>query len=107
MFRLGLYDTVIPIVSNVSALKIIPFLNAGLAFVDDGHTYNDCIRDIHAVMPHLCSNGILVCHDYYNQTGGPCGSYIGVTEAVNEAIEIYNFEIIENNGGIIALRRNL
>lgn len=105
MYRLGLNNIVIPLVSTVAALKKMSCLSVGLVFVDDGHTYSDCSRDINAALPHLCNDGILVCHDYYNQTGGPCGSYIGVTEAVNEAINIYNLETIKHTGGVIALRR--
>jgi len=105
MHKLGLCDIVIPLVSTVTSLKILPYLNAGLAFVDDGHTHFDCKRDINAVLPHLCKDGILVCHDYYNEFGGSCGAYIGVTEAVNEAIGYYNLEIIKHTGGIIAMRK--
>lgn len=107
MHRLKLSDRVIRIVGTVEALNRLPRLDVGLVFVDDGHTYSDCMRDISTSMRHLNVDGLLVCHDYYNQTGGPCGSYIGVTKAVNEAISNYELEIVNHSGGIIGLKRKL
>ena len=106
MERLNLFHRVIPIVNTVRALDRLPKLDVALAFVDDGHTYHDCSRDIKAVLTHLAPAGILVCHDYYGDAG-PCGSYIGVKQAVEEAIKIYDLEVIEHSGGIIALRRRI
>lgn len=107
MHRLNLNDRLIRIVGTVEALKRLPILDAGLVFVDDGHTYTDCTRDIDVSMRHLNVDGLLVCHDYYNQTGGPCGSYIGVTGAVNKAISEYDLEVLHHSGGIIGLKRKL
>jgi hypothetical protein len=105
MERLKVLSRLIPIVGTVEALNRWPYkLNVALAFVDDGHTYHDCSRDIKAVIQHLHQRGILVCHDYYGG-GGPCGSYIGVEQAVEEAIKKYDLEVIEHSGGIIALKR--
>jgi len=105
MERLDILHRIIPIVNTVEVLNRMPYkLYAALALVDDGHTYHDCSRDINAVMKHMHPRGILVCHDYYGG-GGPCGSYIGVEEAVNEAIKKYDLEVIDHSGGIIALKR--
>ena len=108
MDRIGLLERVIPIVNTVKVLDnffdIGIALNVALAFVDDGHTYHDCSRDIKAVMKHLADAGILVCHDYFSG-GGLSTSYAGVGEAVNEAIRLYDLEVIEQFGSIIALQR--
>jgi hypothetical protein len=104
MERLNLLHRIIPIVNTIRALDRLPDLNVALAFVDDGHTYHDCSRDIRAVMYHLHQKGILVCHDYFGDSG-PHGSYIGVKQAVEEAIGIYNLKVVEHSGSIIALQR--
>jgi len=108
MEKLDILRRMVPIVNTVKALDNLfergINLNAALAFVDDGHTYHDCRRDIAAVMRHLSPLGLLVCHDYYGG-GGPCGSYIGVEQAVDEAIQIHGLEVFEHSGGIIAMQR--
>lgn len=51
---------------------------ADMIFVDDGHMYDEVIRDILGWKPHLCIGGIMVFHDY----GAP--EWSGVKMAVDE-----------------------
>jgi predicted O-methyltransferase YrrM len=104
MERLNLFDRIVPIVNTVKALDHLIPQNVALAFVDDGHTYHDCSRDIKAALRHLAPAGLLVCHDYFGGPG-PCGSYVGVQQAVDEAVEKYGLEIIDHFGSIVALQR--
>ena len=117
LVRLGLFDRVIPIVNTPIVLEKLPSLNAGLIFVDDGHVYSACSKDIKRSLPHLHQDGLLVCHDYcrpgygrppYNPDDpnhSPVDPYIGVQQAVDEAIIKYNLEVVDHFEGIVCLKQ--
>lgn len=108
MERLGLWnERVIPIVGTSKALSKLPYLGADLCFVDDGHVLSCCRADIKECLRHLKPNGTLVCHDY-KRGEFEVDPYIGVAQAVDEAIEIYDLEIMDHFAGICALvRKNI
>lgn len=51
---------------------------ADLVLIDAGHTYEECLADIQAWLPHVASDGFLMVHDY-DADGFP-----GVKKAVDE-----------------------
>lgn len=115
MERLGLFDgPVIPIVGTSAILDALPPLGASLVFVDNGHNYSCCSADIRRGLRHLKPDGLLVCHDYKRpEYYEPDNSryinhvdpYLGVAQALDEAVFLYDLEMTEHFEGICCLVR--
>jgi len=75
------------VVGDSKNVKLESYLNGrkiGLAFVDGDHTYEWATADMLKCLKLLDRNGIMVVHDYSNN------SHPGVFQAVNEFIARYN-----------------
>jgi len=119
MERLELFDRVIPIEGTSKILDGLPRLGLQLVFVDDGHVYTACSADIRQSLRHLDYEGLLICHDYKRPGFGyppynpdhphhsPVDPYIGVQEAVDEAVKLFNLEVFDHFEGIVALQRRM
>lgn len=96
-----LTDRVFPVISTSIFLRHMPFLAANLIFVDDGHTYDDCSKDLQVAYQHISQNGIVIVHDYLRE--GQKWGMIGVEQAVNEVIESGKFKMKKWRSGVAIL----
>lgn len=73
-----------------------------LAFIDATHTYEAVSTDIALVEPlmKLNTDALIAFHDYEE----PAEHTLGVTQAVNEAIEEGNLEPVEREGTLLICR---
>lgn len=100
----GLFPQVVPIIGTSAVLQYLPSLMADMVYVDDGHTYADCSRDLKMAHKHISDSGMVVVHDYLRE--GQKWGMIGVANAVNEVLENKLFVEHSRMPGVIALRRN-
>lgn len=68
-------------------------------FIDDGHSYEECRRDLRYAYQHIKSGGYIVCHDYI--------TFAGVKKAVDEFVsthEILEFIRVDSAEGLAIMR---
>jgi len=67
-------------------------------FVDGDHSYCGCKRDFLNWHPHVEPGGMMAFHDANK-------NHTGVPDVIDEALEDYPYEIVEQTGGIKSLRK--
>lgn len=100
----GLAFKVFPIIGTPDILWHLPPINADLIFVDNGHTYDDCHRDLLLAYKHISSQGLVIVHDHLRD--GRKWAYIGVEKAVAEVMDKGMFERVALRSGVITIRRS-
>lgn len=79
------------VMDSAAAARIFADASVDLLLVDSSHEYDHTVAEIDAWLPKLGPGALVWFHDY-------AGMYPGVTRAVDEAVAVGKFELIEARG---------
>lgn len=115
--RLGLIDRVFPVVSSSFLLEWLPPLDFDVIHIDACHSHDAVALDLQRASRHLATDGLLIMDDYRRPAPGldvwepeimrkmGYEPWEGCVRAIDEFLEIGDFEIKEHFKGKALLRR--